>query len=392
MLVSRVRLFFALLLQSNAVHAATDGEFPPHLSIQDYRKIISFADDDDNKLINEFGVGTDNKPLFYWDHLLSGTSDDVGSGAVSSTGSNTSADKLFPFIICHSDNSDMCGTDRYNAIDSVLSKVLEDNDIFYGPRYSIKRTPIYNKNFKRRTQDENKKDTLYGTCFFASLGVSLARNITKKEILVTPVAPLLKMRKNISTSLEGYDEDSIDEDTISISAMLAPGILSSHDGVVELARRMQNFHGLSESDAYFTDCDKKVFERSTVTVGSSDNSFYFFFEFLKQDLKAGIKHKCHRLFASYIAEQQQVISVEKVMKNTVSNFHAKWIVESGVKEKNPWAETGLNGNGEIIFVADTGLDVHHCYLRDFNEDTVPLTTVRYLKKMYTIIFNALLFG
>jgi hypothetical protein len=61
------------------------------------------------------------------------------------------------------------------------------------------------------------------------------------------------------------------------------------------------------------------------------------------------------------------------------NFHSRSIQQSGnvgtTAATNPYSAAGLLGDGQIIGIADTGLDVNLCYFSGPNESPYPFSYV-----------------
>lgn len=62
------------------------------------------------------------------------------------------------------------------------------------------------------------------------------------------------------------------------------------------------------------------------------------------------------------------------------NFHSRSIQQSGntgsTAASNPYSGAGLLGDGQIIGIADTGLDVKLCYFKGSDDKHVPFSFVK----------------
>jgi subtilisin family serine protease len=72
----------------------------------------------------------------------------------------------------------------------------------------------------------------------------------------------------------------------------------------------------------------------------------------------------------FLSIQAETIHISFVPKIKVHNVHASWIVQSGELGKFTLYSNGITGAGEIIGVADTGLDVNSCFFKDPERDPV----------------------
>lgn len=354
MMLTHLLLLLALVCKI----AAADIGFPRYLSFRQYRNILSFADDKNIKLLETPAL---------WDDILEDALN-VGLKNAQQTKRATTAQvhadfTLSPIVLCHIEESDMCGVDRFNAINMILSKGLGF------PKYFLNPVPLYNNNnFHKKDSEGKENEEFHGTCFMSSLESTHAKQIDEKNLLVTPVAPLLKIRKQFFHTTE--DEDSIDETTRSLAVMLVPGIFSSETkDAFEFAHLLQKLQNMDNKSSFLSTCDKNVIQKASVSVGSIGMSLYFFYEFQSQ-----FSYRCHKLFIEYIVGYPQVLSVEKVAKTTVLNHQARFIVESGDFEDRPWFNI-LTGKGQVVQVSDTGLDEEHCYLKDDSGEKVMRTTV-----------------
>jgi len=43
-----------------------------------------------------------------------------------------------------------------------------------------------------------------------------------------------------------------------------------------------------------------------------------------------------------------------------------WLTQSELKDERPFFDAGLDGNGQIVAVSDTGCDQNNCYFTDPN--------------------------
>jgi len=65
-----------------------------------------------------------------------------------------------------------------------------------------------------------------------------------------------------------------------------------------------------------------------------------------------------------LAVRQDVCGLEIAADIGVSNYNANWMVQSGVQDETPWTDVGLDGEGQVVALSDTGIDVNNCYFYD----------------------------
>eukprot|EP00286_Rhodomonas_abbreviata_P027019 CAMPEP_0181300760 /NCGR_PEP_ID=MMETSP1101-20121128/7061_1 /TAXON_ID=46948 /ORGANISM="Rhodomonas abbreviata, Strain Caron Lab Isolate" /LENGTH=1212 /DNA_ID=CAMNT_0023406017 /DNA_START=242 /DNA_END=3877 /DNA_ORIENTATION=+ len=66
----------------------------------------------------------------------------------------------------------------------------------------------------------------------------------------------------------------------------------------------------------------------------------------------------------FLSEQHETAWVEPKPKHKLRNKWAKGILQSGEAGKHLMFTRGLEGQGEILGIADTGIDMHHCFFSD----------------------------
>lgn len=49
------------------------------------------------------------------------------------------------------------------------------------------------------------------------------------------------------------------------------------------------------------------------------------------------------------------------------NTNAQWIMQSGHEGRTPFFDVGLDGEGQVVTVSDTGIDPNNCYFWDINQ-------------------------
>eukprot|EP00752_Nemacystus_decipiens_P002900 g2698.t1 len=79
---------------------------------------------------------------------------------------------------------------------------------------------------------------------------------------------------------------------------------------------------------------------------------------------------CLSALLGYISLQPEVRYVTARRKSVTMNLAAAWVSQSGVDGYTPLWDENLQGQDEIIGVADTGLDMNHCQFREDDGDNV----------------------
>lgn len=151
--------FSALLLKPNIIFAAGAGnEFPRYLSFVEYKSILSFANDEagesDIGILNALNTNNGNSEgPKTWDDFVERNGWNLAEmnhfKALKPDFSQTKSSvtpPLYPFVICHVGTSSLCGRERHDVIDSMLSKKNEE--------YFLELVPIYNH--KRQNLDEKR--------------------------------------------------------------------------------------------------------------------------------------------------------------------------------------------------------------------------------------------
>ncbi len=73
---------------------------------------------------------------------------------------------------------------------------------------------------------------------------------------------------------------------------------------------------------------------------------------------------CLSVLIAYLASQPEVLYLEEGSAPVKMNQEAAWITQSGIPEHTTAWNGGLDGSGEVIGVADTGLDLYHCHFSE----------------------------
>jgi len=74
---------------------------------------------------------------------------------------------------------------------------------------------------------------------------------------------------------------------------------------------------------------------------------------------------CVLSFIAALSTHPHVVAVESNGEVTSdSNTNAQWITQSGVEGHTPFFDAGITGEGEIVSVSDSGLDLRSCWFKD----------------------------
>jgi hypothetical protein len=79
---------------------------------------------------------------------------------------------------------------------------------------------------------------------------------------------------------------------------------------------------------------------------------------------------CALALLAYLTAQSQVMYVEAYSVISTFNWNAAWITQAAVQNSFPYYAAGLTGAGQIAQVADTGLDLDHCFFNDTRDVAV----------------------
>jgi hypothetical protein len=93
---------------------------------------------------------------------------------------------------------------------------------------------------------------------------------------------------------------------------------------------------------------------------------------------------CLAYISSFIAMDNDAIHVFKFIRAETQNYRARSIVQTGTAGNTagftPYTEAGVTGQGNVVGVADTGLDESSCYFYDDDLGFAPRTFVSKAQK------------
>lgn len=73
---------------------------------------------------------------------------------------------------------------------------------------------------------------------------------------------------------------------------------------------------------------------------------------------------CFLTLSLGIVANPSVCSLEMKQKVEVQNKVIQWLTQSEIEDERPFFDAGLNGEGQVVTVSDTGVDRDHCYFVD----------------------------
>ena len=73
---------------------------------------------------------------------------------------------------------------------------------------------------------------------------------------------------------------------------------------------------------------------------------------------------CAMGFLAALSMNPKVASISLDSPIEAYNTEAQWIIQSAKEGERPWFDMGLSGQGQIVSISDSGLDVDNCYFND----------------------------
>ena len=84
---------------------------------------------------------------------------------------------------------------------------------------------------------------------------------------------------------------------------------------------------------------------------------------------------CLALLVAMVASHESVSRIALSRPIRLLNDFARGIVQSGRVHTEPFSQVGLDGTGQIVGIADTGIDENSCFFRDDVNGFVPLSSI-----------------
>jgi subtilisin family serine protease len=85
---------------------------------------------------------------------------------------------------------------------------------------------------------------------------------------------------------------------------------------------------------------------------------------------------CFLSLVEALSLHPDVLSVSVTPRARILNYHARGIIQSGSADDSPFSAAGILGKGQVVGVADTGLDDLSCYFYDTSNNYGTDTTSR----------------
>jgi len=86
-------------------------------------------------------------------------------------------------------------------------------------------------------------------------------------------------------------------------------------------------------------------------------------EFMNSDADE-IDEFCALALTIALATMPEVCTLEVTSTPVPFNDRAQWLIQSFEKNERPFFDAGIRGEGQIVAVSDTGIDIHNCYFSD----------------------------
>ncbi|KAL7576651.1 hypothetical protein ACA910_005584 [Epithemia clementina (nom. ined.)] len=265
----------------------------------------------------------------------------------------------FPFIVCDDDNNPSA-VDRKKSVAFNAIGVDEGVDLseFF---VTIKNTPEM-------------------TCYMGLVNGTQAEELG--DFYVQPVTFLLKINA-ATVSFTGVGSDAL----IQYSVWFCPAVRQRNwtewsfeifDEIVPLIPVLVQF---PEAEAYsdnfmrlydylqYTDrefCNDLLLEN--VEVENLEEYFIVTFNTTREPRSDGIPDEapetCFVLWAFALAYAPEICYIERREPFETSNVIEQWIGQSGIPDYTPFYDHNITGEGQLVAVSDTGLDLDNCYFRD----------------------------
>ena len=211
----------------------------------------------------------------------------------------------------------------------------------------------------------NKVDMI---CFAVSTCASKAKNLTA-ELVATPFTPEMKLGPGTSFAIQVSDhmverlearfcKSQTTESLEDLNAEITNELRAGHE------RKLNMQHGLSD---YWhrrmlrwntTECYDLMYSlRVEVTIDTIMLTVSPVM--LEDELR-----ECLHNVAFNLASRPDVCFVGAYQQMQPTNSIAAGVVQSGKKESKPFFTAGLDGEGQVVALSDTGIDIDNCYMWD----------------------------
>ena len=207
-------------------------------------------------------------------------------------------------------------------------------------------------------------------CFAAEIDAATARRIGS-FLSVTPFTPAMKKSPGISSNIDEKAHMLARIDAMmctkktpteleEISTEMLKGLVEGQDHTRHHVRRsMEGQHRRLQSSGtvsaecldFFSSLHRE-FDRDIVSFT------------VPREMRDGKYRECLRNMVNHVAAHAKTCFVGVYQEAQTENALAAGITQSGNKDSTPFFSAGLDGEGQIVAVSDTGLDINNCYFWD----------------------------
>mmetsp|Transcript_38662 Transcript_38662/g.42786 ORF Transcript_38662/g.42786 Transcript_38662/m.42786 type:complete len:1176 (-) Transcript_38662:157-3684(-) len=291
-------------------------------------------------------------------------------------GQTTSEEELSPYLVC----------------DIEYGKLGEECHLIVEEHFGAEMVTIYN--------DYDK------SCYIVSATYSDAQSVSS-SLMVTPLTAETKIREGVLEEIESK------ETILGLQILLCPGldpdmakalenvnslIDSLHDEVDHSRRQLLSDETLELRVTHGflrTDTDKKTrynerqnFWKRKLKDGLESKKCNVFFSKITVDAEgfefdAGItlnmpaefegweySGECIHSLIAGVSLSNDICSIEIKPEYVAFNAQAQWITQSNERDSRPFFDVGLNGEGQVVQVSDTGIDLDNCYFNDASNGNI----------------------
>ena len=301
----------------------------------------------------------------------------------------------YPYMLCHVGEG-MSGYRRKVALAEALGYTEDDEEL-----NSLR--PLYNGD-----------DYL---CVYGQVMASAAMGVTGDEFIVQPLTQSMKfMNRFVENANEQVGNANLDETEIyipTLDVVMCPGVAIDENITIDdiseyvigtLTRKtIASKLAAAISDTYYLTSD--AYGNSTLNDGDGTSERAQLWKSLiddyqnsgvceesyektkwvltrANDLNTGLSHievefnntgkteqdqACMLTLSLALASYPDVCAIEMREPVDINNHVATWLTQSELENKMPFFDAGLDGDGQVVTISDTGIDQNHCYFWDANE-------------------------
>jgi len=287
----------------------------------------------------------------------------------------TSSEDLSPYLVC----------------DIEYGKLGEECHLIVEEHFGSDMVTIYN--------DYDK------SCYIVSATYSDAQSVPS-SLMVTPLTAETKIREGVIDEIESNEMiaglqlllcPGLDLDERKAEEMVKSMITSLHDEA-EHSRRLVSDEILDFRVTHSflrTDSDKRTrhnqrhnFWKRKLQDGLESKKCNVFFSNITIEMEgfafdSGItlampgefedwerSGECIHSLIAGVSLSSDICSIETKPQYVAFNSEAQWITQSDQRDSRPFFDVGLNGEGQVVQVSDTGLDLDNCYFNDASNGNI----------------------